>query len=144
MTFQLRVFLDSNVLISALIGDADSAPVILVDWLTGGHLGPALTSKCNIEEIERNLVHKLPQAVPLWKSFLQRSGVIVVPCKKTRTRGINPKDAPIVAAAIAAKASHFVTGDKRLIVEMKTKGVRVPLPATPREMLDAILALPKS
>lgn len=144
MTSQFRVFLDSNVLISALIGDADSAPVILVDWLTGGHLGPVLTSKCNIEEVERNLVHKLPQAVPLWKSFLQRSGVAVVSCKKTRIRGINPKDAPIIAAAISTKASHFVTGDKRLIEEMKKRGAKTPHPVTPREMLDAILSLPRS
>lgn len=144
MSSQLRVFLDSNVLISALIGDADSAPVILVDWLTGGHLGPALTSQCNIEEVERNLVHKLPQAVPLWKSFLQRSGVAVVPCKKGRIRGINSKDASIVATAIHVKATHFVTGDKRLIQEMKKKGIKAPLPVTPREVLNAILALPKS
>ncbi len=144
MTSRFRVFLDSNVLISALIGDSDSAPVILVDWLTGGHLGPALTSRCNVEEVERNLARKLPQAAPLWKSFLQRSGVTVVPCKKGRTRGINPKDGPIVAAAVAAKATHFVTGDKRLIEEMKKKGAKAPLPFTPREMLDAILSLPKS
>ncbi len=144
MTFRFRVFLDSNVLISALIGDPDSAPVILVDWLTGGHLGPALTSKCNVDEVERNLVRNLPPAAPLWKSFLQRSGVTIVPCKKGRTRGINPKDAAIVAAAIAAKATHFVTGDKRLIEEMKKKGIKAPIPVTPREMLDAILSLPKS
>ena len=144
MTSRFRVFLDSNVLISALIGDPDSAPAILVDWLTGGHVGPALTSKCNVEEVERNLARKLPQAAPLWKSFLQRSGVTVVPCKKGRTRGINPKDAPIVAAAVAAKATHFVTGDKRLIEEMNKQEVNAPRPVTPGEMLDAILPLPKS
>lgn len=144
MTFRFRVFLDSNVLISALIGDSDSAPVILVDWLTGGHLGPALTSRCNVEEVERNLARKLSHAAPLWKSFLQRSGVTVVPCKKGRARGINPKDAPIVAAAIAAKATHFVTGDKRLIEEIKKIRVKSPLVVTPREMIEAILSLPKS
>ncbi len=144
MTSRFRVFLDSNVLISALIGDPDSAPVILVDWLTGGHLGSALTGKCNVEEVEQNLVRKLPQASPLWKAFLQRSGVTVVPCKKGRTRGINPKDASIVAAAVSVKATHFVTGDKRLIEEIKKAGVNPPLPVTPREMLEAILALPKA
>lgn len=144
MTSQLRIFLDSNVLISALIGDADSAPAILVDWLTGGHLGPALTSRCNVEEVERNPFQKLPQAVPLWKSFLQRSGVTVAPCKKTSIRGINSKDASIVATAIRVKSTHFVTGDKRLIEEMKKKGIKAPIPVTPREMLDAILSLPKS
>lgn len=144
MTSRFRVFLDSNVLISALIGDVDAAPVILVDWLTGEHLGPALTSKCNVEEVERNLVRKLPQAAPLWKPFLQRTGVTVVACKKKRARGINPKDAPVVAAAVAAKTTHFVTGDKRLIEEMKKAKMKAPLPVTPREMLDAILSLPKS
>lgn len=144
MTSRFRVFLDSNVLISALIGDADSAPVILVDWLTGGHLGPALTSKCNVAEVERNLVRKLPQATPLWRAFLRRGGAAVVACKKERARGINPKDAPIVAAAVAAKATHFVTGDKRLIEEMKKAKMKAPLPLTPREMLDAILSVPKS
>lgn len=144
MTFRFRVFLDSNVLISALIGDSDSAPVILVDWLTGGHLGPALTSRCNVEEVERNLARKLPHAAPLWRSFLQRSGVTVVPCKKGRARGINLKDAPIVAAAIAAKATHFVTGDKRLIEEIRKTRVKSPLVVTPREMIEAILSLPKS
>lgn len=144
MTSRFRIFLDGNVLISALIGDPDSAPVILVDWFTGGHLGPMLTGKCNVEEVERNLVRKLPPAAPLWRAFLQRSGVTVMPCKKRRTRGINPKDAPIVAAAVAAKATHFVTGDKRLIAEMKKAGMNPPLPVTPREMLEAILVLPEA
>lgn len=141
---RFRIFLDSNVLISALIGDTDSAPVILVDWFTGGHLGPMLTSKCNVDEVERNLARKLPQAIPLWRAFLQRSGVTVLPCKKKRGRGINPKDASIVAAAVAAKATHFVTGDKRLIAEMQKAEMNLPLPVTPREMLEAILVLPEA
>ena len=140
MSFRFRIFLDSNVLISALIGDSEAAPVILVDWLTGGLLGPALTSKCNVDEVERNLVRKLPQAAPLWKAFLQRGGITVVPCKKRPVRGINPKDAPIIAAAIAAKSTHFVTGDKRLVEEMKKAKIKVPLPVTPRAMLDTIIS----
>jgi len=136
-----RVFLDSNVLISALIGEPDSAPAILVDWMMSGQLGALLTSRCNLQEVERNLARKLPRALPVWRQFLNTSGIIVVPCKKEPIKGINTKDTAIVASAIAAKSSHFVTGDKRLIEEMKKLSESFsPLPMTPREMLDVILA----
>lgn len=141
MTPARRVFLDSNVLISALIGEADSAPAILVDWMMNGQLGAMLTSRCNVQEVERNLARKLPHALPVWKQFLNASGITVVSCKKEAIKGINAKDAAIVASAIAAKSSHFVTGDKRLIEEIKKlSGSFSPLPLTPREMLDVILA----
>jgi len=141
VTAPLRVFLDSNVLISALIGAADSAPVILVDWLASGRVGPMLTGSCNLKEVERNLARKLPQAIPVWKHFLKNSGLIVVPCRKLRLKDINPKDAPIIAAAVSAKASHFVTGDKRLVEEVKKSTIHsLLLAVSPREMLEAILA----
>ena len=75
MSDPFRVFLDSNVLISALVGSPDSAPVILVDWLAGGRLGPLLTSRWNVVEVERS---RLADAIPLWREFLARSGVQVV------------------------------------------------------------------
>lgn len=139
MTGQVRVFLDSNVLISALIGAPESAPVILVDWLAGGQLGLLLTSRWNVVEVECNLRNRLVEALPLWREFLRRSGVTIVAGKMRRTRGINPKDAAIVAAAARSGATHFVTGDKRLIAEMKKAGLKQPLPVTPREMLDLLL-----
>ena len=64
-----RVFLDSNVLISALIGEADSPPVVLVDWMGGGQLGAMLTGECNLREVERNLSAKLPSAAPPLGAF---------------------------------------------------------------------------
>lgn len=141
MTARFGIFLDSNVLISALIGDPDSPPVILTDWLAGKGLGPLLTGKCNVEEVERNLARKLPGALAVWKAFLRSSGIMVVPCKRRRMKEINAKDVPVVAAAVAAEATHFVTGDKRLMEEMKRAGVNPPLPVTPKAMLDIILAL---
>ena len=139
MTARLRVFLDSNVLISALIGDPDSAPVILVDWLAGGQPGPMITSVANVAEVERNLKRKLPAALPVWQAFLARSGIKVVPDTKSRTRGINAKDAPIVAAAVRAGATYLVTGDKRLLAEMERSGIGSPLQVTPRQMLNVLL-----
>ena len=139
MSGPFRVFLDSNVLISALVGSPDSAPVILVDWLAGGRLGPLLTSRLNVAEVERNLRTRLAAALPLWHQFLARTGVQVVTSPARNCPGINAKDSAIVSAALRSRATHFVTGDKRLLAEMRAAGLRPPVPVSPREMLDLLL-----
>jgi hypothetical protein len=62
-------------------------------------------------------------------------------CPRTPVAGINAKDMPVVAAAIAMHAAYFVTGDKRLLAEMRAAKINAPQPVTPREMLEALLAL---
>lgn len=135
----ITVFLDSNVLISALIGSAHSAPVVLVDWLAGSPAAALITGRCCIQEVEKNLAHKLPQAQPLWQQFVSTSGIRIVPCPRKSIAGINAKDAAIVAAAVSASATHFVTGDKRLLGEMRAAKSRLPPALTPREMLEVLL-----
>jgi predicted nucleic acid-binding protein len=136
----ITVFLDSNILISALIGSARSAPAVLVDWLAGSRAATLITGRCCIQEVERNLARKLPQAQPLWKQFVLASGIRIVPCPRKPIAGINAKDTAIVAAAISAAATHFVTGDQRLLAEMRAAKSKLPLALTPREMLEALLA----
>ncbi len=135
----ITVFLDSNVLISALIGSAHSAPVVLVDWLASSPAAALITGRCCIQEVERNLARKLPQARPLWQHFVSASGIHIVPCPRTRIGGINAKDAAIVAAAVSASATHFVTGDKRLLAQMRAAKSKLPTALTPREMLEVLL-----
>jgi uncharacterized protein len=136
----ITVFLDSNILISALIGSTHSAPVVLVDWLASSRSVMLVTGRCCIQEVEKNLGRKLPQAQPLWQQFVTASGIRIVPCLRKPIPGINAKDSPIVAAAVAADATHFVTGDKRLLAEMRAAKSRLPTALTPREMLEALLA----
>lgn len=140
MSRPLRIFLDSNVLISALIGAPDAAPVVLVDWLAGAQPGQLLTSRENIMEVERNLRDRLPDALPLWQEFVARSGITIMPTSRKPRRGINAKDATIVAAALRGQASHFVTGDKRLLAEIRRVGIQPLSAVTPREMLDVLVA----
>ena len=135
----IAVFLDSNILISALIGSAHSAPVVLVDWLASSPAATLITGRCCIQEVEKNLARKLPQAQPLWRQFIVASGIRIVPCPRLSVAGINAKDTAIVAAAVAAAATHFVTGDKRLLAEMRAAKSRLPQALTPREMLEALL-----
>ena len=135
----ITVFLDSNILISALIGSPHSAPVVLVDWLASSPAATLITGRCCIQEVEKNLARKLPQAQPLWRQFIVASGIRIVPCPRQSVPGINVKDTAIVAAAVAAAATHFVTGDKRLLAEMRAAKSRLPQALTPREMLEALL-----
>ena len=135
----ITVFLDSNVLISALIGSAHAAPVVLVDWLASSPAAELITGRCCIQEVERNLARKLPQAQPLWRQFVSASGIHIVPCPRKSIAGINTKDAAIVAAAVSASATHFVTGDKRLLAEMRAAKSKLPPALTPREMLEVLL-----
>ena len=135
----ITVFLDSNVLISALIGSAHSAPVVLVDWLASSPAAALITGRCCIQEVEMNLARKLPQAQPLWQEFVGASGIQIVPCPRKPIAGINAKDAAIVAAAVSASATHFVTGDKRLVAEIRAAKSKLPPALTPREMLEVLL-----
>ena len=74
-----------------------------------------------------------------WKQFLAASGIRIAPCPRQPVPGINAKDKPVVASAIAAGVSHFVTGDARLLAEMRA-AKRTPLAQalTPREMLETL------
>lgn len=136
----ITVFLDSNVLISALIGSAHSAPVVLVDWLASSPAAALITGRCCVQEVEKNLARKLPQAQPLWQQFVHASAIRIVPCPRKSISGINAKDAAIVAAAVAAAATHFVTGDKCLLAEIRVAKLKLPPAFSPREMLEVLLA----
>jgi predicted nucleic acid-binding protein len=69
----VKVFLDSNVIISGLLSDA-GAPRIILDLLSVRFpVLKGMTGRYNLQEIERNLARKLPRAIPV--SFLTFSRV---------------------------------------------------------------------
>lgn len=104
-----RVFLDANVLFSA--GYRETAAVMRLWQLPDVQL---ITSAYAIEEARRNLdtavqrvrliqrVSGIEQVAELPADTLIASGV-----------GLPAKDVPILAAAIAGKATHLLTGDLR-------------------------------
>ena len=134
------VFLDSNVIISALIGAPNSPPAVLVDWIAGSSSASLVTGRCCVQEVDRVLQRKLPSARALWRQFLQASRIVVVSCPRKSLHGINAKDEPIVAAAVAASARCFVAGDKHLIAEIRGAKAALPAAVTPRELLEEFLA----
>lgn len=102
-----RLFLDANVLFSAAY--RDDAPLRRFWVLAGVEL---LTSAYAVAEAERHLddVQRARLA-----TLLERVGMAADAPAEALPAGIalRAKDALILATAIAAKATHLITGDRR-------------------------------
>jgi hypothetical protein len=73
---------------------------------------------------------------------MARSGVVVLPGTTPRYKGIDATNAAIVAAALRSDATHVVTGDKRLLAEIRQADVGPLAAVPPREILDLSLRRP--
>jgi predicted nucleic acid-binding protein len=135
------VFLDSSVLIAAAISANGSAR----ELINRGFQGDCTLSISSdvIEECTRNLTNKAPKAVPLFVTFTALLPHRIEPTKaavRSVAEIIEAKDAPIVAAAIAANATFIATYDRKHLLTKRTEigegfGITV---ATPDEILSTI------
>jgi predicted nucleic acid-binding protein len=140
----IRVFLDSNVIISGLLSEKGS-PRITLDILSLGFpflIG--LTGRYNLVEIEKNLKKKLPDLLPVYRKNLPKMNLKVVSLPKPEELKqfsgiIANKDVPVLVSAIKGRAHFFVTGDKHHFEKIKTTP-SVPFKIlTPGEFLDLIV-----
>jgi uncharacterized protein len=107
----VRLFLDANVLFSAALGMRTRARALL-DLAHARNVGLVTSALAG-----RNLASKAPHAageLPRVTANIARSrvpdaGLIAW----ATTQGLPPKDAPILGAAVAARADLLVTGDRR-------------------------------
>jgi putative PIN family toxin of toxin-antitoxin system len=109
----VKVFLDTNVLISALTTRGLCAE--LFEVVLQSH--DLLISAPVFEELERILPGKLGQSISVTKdfvAFLHDEASIVVG-EQPLPSLLDPDDESIVASAIAGQANVFVTGDKALL-----------------------------
>jgi len=138
----LKVFLDSNVIISGLFSDKGAPRVILDLLCLGLPMLTAATGEFNIVEIERNLAKKMPDAIPVYKKYLPQLNLDIIPLPSSETIDrlfglISNKDIPVLASAISSGADFLVTGDKKDFIKLKGQySFRILSPA---EFLDAIL-----
>jgi uncharacterized protein len=112
----MRVFLDANVLFSACLRTRGRQYAFFE--LAGAGRCTLLTSTYALEEAGRNLARKAPHAqdrLPTLTDLLQR--MADVPAEGlllwAEAQGLPAKDAPILAAAVSARADLLVTGDRR-------------------------------
>ena len=138
----VKVFLDSNVIISGLFSDRGAPRVILdlicleLPMLTGA------TGEYNLIEIERNLTKKMPDVLPVYRKYFAMLNLEVVPLPSSgeinKLSGTtSDKDVPVLVSAINGKVDFLITGDKKDFVKLKGKyPFRI---LTPAEFLDVIL-----
>lgn len=108
-----RLFLDANVLFTAAHNPSGKAAFLFDELSTAGW--ELISSGFAIEEARRNIAAKYPQ-------YLERLGELVenvVEVSEPALREIPiaielpEKDRPIFVAAVAARATHLLTGDLR-------------------------------
>ena len=140
----VRLFLDSNVILSGLLSDR-GAPRIILDVLNLGF--PFLTGstgKYNLIEIERNLKKRLPDLWPAYKRYLPRLNLKVIPVPlpeelREFSGKVADKDIPVLVSAIRAKADFLITGDKQHFGKLKDVEKYQLTIVTPSDFVDSIL-----
>jgi predicted nucleic acid-binding protein len=140
----VRVFIDSNVILSGLLSER-GAPRIILDLLSLRL--PFLigsTGRYNLIEIERNLKNKMPSLLFLYKAYLPKLNLKVIPLPRPEdirdfSGQIAEKDIPVLISAIRSKADFMVTGDKQHFGKMKELDKYPFHVLTPSEFIDSIL-----
>ena len=140
----VRVFIDSNVILSGLLSDK-GAPRTILDLLTLEL--PFLlvsTGRYNLIEIERNLEKKMPGILSVYKRYLPKLNLKIIPLPRPEelrefSGKIANKDVPVLVSAIRSKAEFLVTGDKQHFQKLKSPGDYSFKIVTPSEFIDLIL-----
>ena len=116
----VRIFLDSNVILSGLLSDRGAPRVILDILCLKLPFVAGLTGQYNLVEIERNISKKIPEALSVYKAYLPKINLEIIPLPsqnevKKFSGQVSEKDVPVLVSAVNGKADFLVTGDKELI-----------------------------
>lgn len=137
----MRVFLDANVLFSAAYHDRSGLLVFFE--LSGAGVIQLTSSAFAIEEARRNIALKRPDRIAACERLVADLSPAPAPPGEliaiARAAGLPPKDAPILAAALAAEADLLVTGDRTHFGQLFGQAIGRLTVRQPAEALSAIL-----
>ncbi len=135
VTRRLRVFLDANVIFSA-VWSLDGIPSRV---LKRSDVFEILTCDMAVEEARRNLAAKRPEAMA---DFIAAVGTLVVvpTVVQGATIPLNSKDKPIFFTAKACRADVLLTGDRGFRNVAATEGKRGLPVLSPREFYERFIA----
>jgi uncharacterized protein len=138
----IRAVLDSSVLFSAFI-KPDRLPGMLLDRAGEGAFALYLSTYI-LDETARALLrakHRArygysPAEVAGFRASLVLLAEMVGELPALEAVPDDPKDNPVLATAIAARAGYLVTGDRRHLLPLRTyEGVRI---LSPRDFIDLL------
>jgi predicted nucleic acid-binding protein len=138
----VKVFLDSNVIISGLFSERGSPRVILDLLCLGLPVLTGVTGEYNLIEIERNLAKKMPDVLPIYSKYLPLLNLEVIPLPSRKEINdlfglTSDKDIPVLASAGSGEVDFFVTGDKKDFIKLTGKYPFKIL--SPAEFLDIVM-----
>ena len=111
----MRIFLDANVLFSACLRERSRQYAFFA--LARAGRCRLVTSAHASEEARRNLARKVPGRLPVLAILLRLVELSPDPPSNllawSESLGLPAKDAPILAAAVIARANLLVAGDRR-------------------------------
>ncbi len=132
----MRVVVDTNVLISALIGHG-KARRLLIELLEGHQVVSSpqilaeladVVSREKFMEVDRSQVSS-------FLSILASKVVLVTVTKSFKTAAEDPDDAMVLSTAYGGKATHIVSGDRHLLGLKRFMGIRI---VTVNELLQLL------
>lgn len=141
----MRLFLDANVIFAAAHSSGGRARALF--RLAERGLCTLLASPHAIEEARRNLTLKSAEGSDALESLLRRldrvpeAGARLV--EWSAAQGLPDKDAPILAAAVAAGADLLVTGDRTHFGHLEGRTVASVLIVSPATALATVLDAPE-
>lgn len=116
----LKVFVDSSVLLTAVVSATGAGREVILKGLE--EKLDLSFSEYVFKEVERNLWRKRPDVIDLFRYFASLFGNIVTPSEdliQQVAEAVEPKDAPIVAAAITAGADYIVSYDRKHLISKR-------------------------
>lgn len=140
----VRLFLDSNVILSGLLSDR-GAPRIILDLLSFRFsFLKGSTGRYNLIEIERNLKKRMPDLWSVYRTYLPRLNLTVISMPrpeelKNFMGEVADKDVPVLVSAIRGRADFLITGDKRHFERVKEAEKYQLKIVTPSEFVDSVL-----
>jgi predicted nucleic acid-binding protein len=112
-----RVFIDADVLFAGTASPNEHSASNLILRMAELTLIEALTSTQVITEVERNLLDKMPKALPAFQLLVSRSLKVVEdpdPAELAEYDGLaNPEDLPILVAAVREESSLLTSFNLR-------------------------------
>ena len=142
----VKVFLDSNVIISGIFSDKGSPRIILDILSLGLPFVVGATGRYNMIEIERNLKRKMPKALPIYQKYLSDLNLEIIPLPSKQeieeySGYISDKDVPVLVSAIKGNADFLVTGDEKDFSKLKKQSRLEFEILNPSEFLDVFRLL---
>lgn len=129
-----RFFLDANVIFSAAHSPDGNSRALF--RLAAEQQLELVSSRYALEEAARNIALKYPECVAEFNTLIAGLLLVAEPSQAeiqlAATRRLPDKDLPILAVAIAARASALVTGDRRDFGQLygtTVEGIAVLTPA---------------